>query len=307
MWQYITLTKRIYLIDCPGIVPASANDSHSSIVLKGVIRVEALATPSEHIPALMARVKPIYLSRTYDIPLPNKDDITIGWDPEDFLDKLARKKGRLLKHGEPDLDSVAKIILTDWVRGRIPFFAPPPERSEELNEAEAKIKKRKDNKGKGKGKAIAPVEVPGVRQNLKTLIQKNTFLPEDIERLDEEFDGVEEEAVIPEDDVDDAVEVEEAEEELKWDDVFEGVVGSSAVQDDAGTAEGDVDVDADMDTDGMLFTVPFFSFSEGSSLFPLPDDASASENGTKEPRMKTNKVFICIPYSKLALTFRSTA
>ncbi|KJA28452.1 hypothetical protein HYPSUDRAFT_33848 [Hypholoma sublateritium FD-334 SS-4] len=268
VWQYITLTKRIYLIDCPGIVPASANDSHSSIVLKGVIRVEALATPSEHIPALMARVKPIYLSRTYDIPLPNKDDITIGWDPEDFLDKLARKKGRLLKHGEPDLDSVAKIILTDWVRGRIPFFAPPPERSEELNEAEAKIKKRKDNKGKGR--AIAPVEVPGVRQNLKTLIQKNTFLPEDIERLDEEFEGVEEETVSPEDDADEPVEVEEAEEELKWNDVFEGVAGSSAVQDDgktAGeTAGGDVDADVDAD-----------------------DDASASENGTKEPRMKTNK------------------
>ena len=227
--------------------------------------MEVLATPSEHIPALMARVKPVYLSRTYDIPLPNKDDITIGWDPEDFLDKLARKKGRLLKHGEPDLVSVAKIIHTDWVRGRIPFFAPPPERSEELNEAEAKIKKRKDNKGKGK--AIAPVEVPGVKQNLKTLIQKNTFLPEDIERLDEEFEGAEEEAATPQDDADEAVEVEEAEEELKWNDVFEGVAGSSAVQDDGETAEGDVD--ADMDADGMPFTVLFFLKAHRSSHFQM--------------------------------------
>ena len=70
VWQYITLTKRIYLIDCPGIVPTSARDSQTSTVLKGVVRVEALATPSEHIPALMERVKPIYLSRTYGVPLP---------------------------------------------------------------------------------------------------------------------------------------------------------------------------------------------------------------------------------------------
>lgn len=283
MWQYITLTKRIYLIDCPGIVPASANDSHTSIVLKGVIRVEALPTPSEHIPALMARVKPVYLSRTYDIPLPNKDDITIGWDPEDFLDKLARKKGRLLKHGEPDLDSVAKIILTDWVRGRIPFFAPPPERSEELNEAEAKIKKRKDNKGKGK----AVVEVPGVKQNLKTLIQKNTFLPEDIERLDEEFEGegdAVEEEVAPENEAEDA-EAEEGEEELKWNDVFEGTSTSvSEMPEETETVE----VDADMDADGMSISAPP-SFVK-DQFYP-PDDASESENGTKEPRMKTNKVF----------------
>ena len=105
------------------------------------MRIEALPTPSEHIPALMERVKPIYLFRTYGVPLPNKDDPTQNWEPEVFLDKLARMKGRLLKHGEPDLDSVAKIMLSDWVRGRIPFFVPPPERPEELNETEAKLRK----------------------------------------------------------------------------------------------------------------------------------------------------------------------
>jgi len=81
----------------------------------------------------MARVRPLYLSRTYGIPLPDKHDPTQGWDPEEFLDKLARKKGRLLRQGEPDLDSVAKIVLSDWVRGRIPFFVAPPERPEEPN------------------------------------------------------------------------------------------------------------------------------------------------------------------------------
>ncbi|KIM47709.1 hypothetical protein M413DRAFT_62972 [Hebeloma cylindrosporum] len=237
VWQYITLTKRIYLIDCPGIVPASANDSQSSIVLKGVVRVEALSTPSEHIPALMARVKPIYLSRTYDIPLPNKDDITQGWDPEDFLETLARKKGRLLKHGASDLDSVAKIILTDWVRGRIPFFVPPPERSEELNEAEAKARKKKDLKGKGK--ATQNDEVPGVKQNLKTMIQKNTFLPEDIQRMDEEeIEGEKSHDNASEGGDDGEVQEQEenvVDEELEWNDVFEGIKAdgpSTAVEED---------------------------------------------------------------------------
>lgn len=36
VWQYITLTKRIFLIDCPGVVYQS-KDSETDIVLKGVV------------------------------------------------------------------------------------------------------------------------------------------------------------------------------------------------------------------------------------------------------------------------------
>jgi len=183
----------------------------------------------------MARVKPIYLSRTYDIPLPNKDDITQGWDPEDFLEKLARKKGRLLKHGASDLDSVAKIILTDWVRGRIPFFVMPPERSEELNEAEAKARKKRDLKGKGK--ATQKDEVPGVRQNLKTMIQKNTFLPEDIQRMDEEEEIEEGQSNDHtrdggDDDASQEQEEDAVDEELEWNDVFEGIKTSTVIDEE---------------------------------------------------------------------------
>lgn len=36
VWQYITLTKRIFLIDCPGVVYHN-KDSETDIVLKGVV------------------------------------------------------------------------------------------------------------------------------------------------------------------------------------------------------------------------------------------------------------------------------
>ncbi|KAK0199129.1 NUC091 domain-containing protein [Armillaria mellea] len=230
VWQYITLTRRIYLIDCPGIVPTSAHDSQTSTVLKGVVRVEALATPSEHIPALMERVKPLYLSRTYGVPLPNEENPMQCWEPEVFLDKLARMKGRLLKQGEPDMDSVAKIVLSDWVRGRIPFFVPPPERSEELNKTEAK-------KRKGKGKAVEAGDnvVPGVKQNLGSIMQKNTFLAEDVKALELEEAG--EDDVEVQDDGSESAEEEQKDEaegkeedDLTWDDVFEGIKESEEDQ-----------------------------------------------------------------------------
>jgi nuclear GTP-binding protein len=48
VWQYITLTKRIFLIDCPGIV-YDQGESETDKVLKGVIRAEKLPSPELYI------------------------------------------------------------------------------------------------------------------------------------------------------------------------------------------------------------------------------------------------------------------
>ncbi|KAI0301510.1 NGP1NT-domain-containing protein [Russula brevipes] len=177
VWQYITLTRRIYLIDCPGIVPTSAHDSQTATVLKGVLRVEALPTPSEHVPGLLIRIKPLYLARTYGLTVPEAG----SWAADDLLDALARSKGRLLKGGEPDLEGAAKLILGDWVRGRIPYFVAPPERPAELNEREAKDRAR-FAKSNGEEK-LGERRVPGVKQNLGSIMQKNTFVAEDVRPL----------------------------------------------------------------------------------------------------------------------------
>jgi nuclear GTP-binding protein len=136
VWQYITLTKRIYLIDCPGVVYDSG-DSDADIVLKGVVRAEKLETPSEYIGEVLKRTKPQYIEQVYGI----KD-----WkDSEDFMTMMAEKSGKLLKGGEADWNTVAKMILMDWQRGKIPFFIPPPaltkdEKEELKEEEEQKIK-----------------------------------------------------------------------------------------------------------------------------------------------------------------------
>lgn len=117
VWQYITLMRRIFLIDCPGVVYPS-DDSETDIVLKGVVQVEKIRTPEDHIGAVLERAKAEYIQKTYRIP---------SWSSaEDFLEKLASRTGKLLKGGEPDLSTVSKMVLNDWQRGRIPFFVKPP-------------------------------------------------------------------------------------------------------------------------------------------------------------------------------------
>jgi len=117
VWQYISLMKKIYLIDCPGVV-YPVGETETDKVLKGVVRVENLKTPEDYIGAVLDRVKTEYLIRQFGIE---------QWgDPNDFLEKLARKTGKLWKGAEPDVKTVAKQVLNDWQRGRLPFFVKPP-------------------------------------------------------------------------------------------------------------------------------------------------------------------------------------
>ncbi|KAK7182201.1 NGP1NT domain-containing protein [Paraphaeosphaeria sporulosa] len=118
VWQYITLMKRIYLIDCPGIVPPNQQDTDEELLLRGSVRVENVEWPAQYVEAVLRRVQPKHLQKTYEV--------TGYTDSTSFLELLCRRMGRLLKGGEPDLDAVARIVLNDWIRGKIPWFTPPP-------------------------------------------------------------------------------------------------------------------------------------------------------------------------------------
>lgn len=116
VWQYITLMKRIYLIDCPGIVYPSA-ETDTEKVLKGVVRVELVQNPDDYIEEVIKRVRKEYLVKTYKVD---------GWDTAtEFLEKLAARTGKLLKKGEPDVNQVARMVLNDWQRGKLPFYVAP--------------------------------------------------------------------------------------------------------------------------------------------------------------------------------------
>ncbi|RJE24048.1 Nucleolar GTP-binding protein [Aspergillus sclerotialis] len=126
VWQYITLMRRIYLIDCPGVVPPNPNDKEEDILLRGVVRVENVQNPEQYIPGVLKKVQPKHLERTYGV----KDT----GDAIEFLSVLARKGGKLLRGGEPDLDGVAKMVINDFLRGKIPWFTPPPYNPDDENE-----------------------------------------------------------------------------------------------------------------------------------------------------------------------------
>ncbi|XP_046327575.2 nucleolar GTP-binding protein 2-like [Haliotis rufescens] len=197
VWQYVTLMRRIFLVDCPGVVyPTGA--TQTEIVLKGVVRVENIRNPEDYIGAILERVKTEYINKTYKI------DSWTG--PEDFIEQIARKSGRLLKGAEPDVSTMSKMILNDWQRGKIPYFVRPPESQDHSRvettdtptpTQEAKDTLVKDTEGSGdtevKGKASRKKQ-PKVMQDLKRIRVVPTFGGDDVQDIQEDGgSGAEEE------------------------------------------------------------------------------------------------------------------
>ncbi|KAL3919831.1 MAG: hypothetical protein SGILL_003556 [Bacillariaceae sp.] len=124
IWQYITLFKRISLIDCPGVVVDTAGDTETDSVLKGVIRAERLETPEDFIPDVIERVKREHIAGQYKF---SKEESS-NWEGHiQLLETIATKAGRLRKGGEPCLRSAAITMLMDFQRGRLPHYVAPPE------------------------------------------------------------------------------------------------------------------------------------------------------------------------------------
>lgn len=177
--------KRIYLIDCPGVVPPNQGDSPEDILLKGVVRVENVQNPEQYIAAVLRKTKPQHIERTYDVRDFNS--------PTEFLEVLARKGGRLLKGGEADVDGVAKMVLNDFLRGKIPWFTPPP------------ISESQEDKGlegrKGRLGEMGKIEMQvseGLEGNSGKLDAKGS---EDNEDEEDAFEGFEERLVNDDSDV----------------------------------------------------------------------------------------------------------
>ena len=99
-------------------MPPKELDTPQDILLKGVVRVENVENPEQYVAAALGKCKKKHVLKTYEM-----ENYV---DHIDFLEQLARKGGRLLKGGEADVDGVAKMVLNDFLRGKLPWFTPLP-------------------------------------------------------------------------------------------------------------------------------------------------------------------------------------
>jgi nuclear GTP-binding protein len=167
-----------------------------------------------------------------------------------MLTAIAKRSGKLLKGGEPDQEAAAKMVLNDWIRGKIPYFVAPPVKvvegaEEPVTAVEGETREVMEAQEKALGKILGEKRVKGVQQAVKGIITMPKFLGDDARReeIEEDLEGEEDEGMDEdsddedeeEDDDDEDMEAKEVDvdsddsEELAWEDIFPGEAGPSMV------------------------------------------------------------------------------
>ncbi len=106
--QWIRVSRRIRLLDSPGIIPREEDDIR--LALKGSLDVTKLDDPELAAYELLSHLPESFIK--------SKLGITFS-SPEDMLESLAKKWNMLRKGGELDTERAARKLLLDWQKGKL--------------------------------------------------------------------------------------------------------------------------------------------------------------------------------------------
>jgi len=129
--QLIRLSKKIWLIDSPGVVPI---DDFDELVIRGGFPADKIEDPVKPALKLIRRIL-----ETRKEALTEKYDIQEFESEEQILEAIGRKKGLLRKGGEVDIEEAARYFLREWQTGKFTLFGKEEKREEEFQWAYSDI------------------------------------------------------------------------------------------------------------------------------------------------------------------------
>ncbi|MCR4335171.1 MAG: 50S ribosome-binding GTPase [archaeon] len=110
--QYVRISTKLILIDSPGIIPLEEQDEILMVMLsaKNIQSLEDLEGTGIEVAGELLKSIPEKLKNFYGVEAQNG---------EEFLEKLALKRKKLLKGGSPNITEAARLLITDFQRGKI--------------------------------------------------------------------------------------------------------------------------------------------------------------------------------------------
>ncbi|KPI88126.1 putative GTPase protein [Leptomonas seymouri] len=137
----VELRSDIRVMDCPGVV--TPGEDNGDVVLRNAIKVGDLVNPFLPVQRLLQRCTAVE-------PADDRDNADVAAhqalrasglhplalfygigqfrenDVMDFIQQVGMRRGRLTRGGQVDEEATARMILTDWNDGRIPYYTYPP-------------------------------------------------------------------------------------------------------------------------------------------------------------------------------------
>jgi len=141
-FQTLLLTDDITLCDCPGLVMPSICNSKAGMVLQGILPIDQLR---DHVPVinlLLTFIPPHVLESRYGLVLPREGGVHAKLSSEQLLTAYGTLRGFMTSGGRPDQSRAARIILKDYVSGKILYCeAPPGMEQQEYHKHELQVRR----------------------------------------------------------------------------------------------------------------------------------------------------------------------
>eukprot|EP01125_Pyxidicula_operculata_P004264 TRINITY_DN1631_c0_g1_i1.p1 TRINITY_DN1631_c0_g1~~TRINITY_DN1631_c0_g1_i1.p1 ORF type:complete len:650 (+),score=181.73 TRINITY_DN1631_c0_g1_i1:196-1950(+) len=123
-------TPSVILCDCPGLVFPSFMATRSEMVCNGLLRIAEIRDVLGPVRVVCKYIPRNILEKFYRVNFPSSRDptqVNLPVSPEEFLSAYAFVRGYLSKYGQPDIFRAGKVILNDFVDGKLLYCHGPPD------------------------------------------------------------------------------------------------------------------------------------------------------------------------------------
>ncbi|XP_032081214.1 large subunit GTPase 1 homolog isoform X2 [Thamnophis elegans] len=128
-FQTLFVEPSLCLCDCPGLVMPSFVSTKAEMVCSGILPIDQLRDHVSPVTLVCQRIPRPVLEATYGISIlrPREDeDPDRPPTPEELLSALGCMRGFMTDHGQPDQPRSARLVLKDFVTGKLLYCHPPP-------------------------------------------------------------------------------------------------------------------------------------------------------------------------------------
>ncbi|VYS53658.1 unnamed protein product [Arabidopsis thaliana] len=129
-FQTLIISEDLMLCDCPGLVFPSFSSSRYEMVASGVLPIDRMTEHLEAIKVVAELVPRHAIEDVYNISLPKPKSYEPQSRPplaSELLRTYCLSRGYVTSSGLPDETRAARQILKDYIEGKLPHFAMPPE------------------------------------------------------------------------------------------------------------------------------------------------------------------------------------
>ncbi|XP_074570718.1 GTPase LSG1-2-like [Curcuma longa] len=139
-FQTIVISDELILCDCPGLVFPSFSSSRYEMIASGVLPIDRMTEHREAVQVVANRVPRKVIESVYNITLPRPKSYEPQSRPplsSELFRAYCSSRGYVSSSGLPDETKAARIILKDYVDGKLSHYEMPPrDKDAEVNEAD---------------------------------------------------------------------------------------------------------------------------------------------------------------------------